>query len=95
MIDEVIFQRQGKQYADHDADIKILGSANKGPLTCDKSPFLVFFEYGENCEGYWADKNMVLQFEDTFDVLKVIFPAVDFVFLFNHSSGHSNNDRMD
>jgi hypothetical protein len=25
----------------------------------------------------------------------VIFPAVDFVFLFNHSSGHSNNDRMD
>ena len=32
---------------------------------------------------------MVLQFEDAVDVLKVMHPAVDFVFLFDHSSGHS------
>jgi hypothetical protein len=46
-------------------------------------------EYGENREGYWAYNNMVLQFEDAVDVLKVIHPSVDFVFLFDHSSGHS------
>ncbi|KAI2490988.1 hypothetical protein MHU86_23590 [Fragilaria crotonensis] len=53
VLDEVNFQRQGKEYADREAAIEILGSANKAPLTRDKSPFLVFFEYGENCEGYW------------------------------------------
>ena len=35
-LDKVNFQRQGKQYADQEAAIKILGSANKGPLTLDK-----------------------------------------------------------
>jgi predicted DCC family thiol-disulfide oxidoreductase YuxK len=48
VFDEVNFQRQGKQYADQDAAIKILGSVNKRPLTGNMSPFLVFFEYGEN-----------------------------------------------
>jgi hypothetical protein len=62
----------------------------KKPLTFDKSPFLVFFEYyGENQEGYWAYNNMVLQFEDAVNVLKVMHPSYDFVFLFDHSSGHA------
>ena len=94
VIDEVNSQRQGKQCADQeDAAIKILGSANKGPLTRNKSPFLVgvFFEYGENREGYWAYNNMVLQFEDAVDVLKVIHPAVEFVFLFDHSNAKYNH----
>ena len=30
-----------------------------------------------------------LQFEDAVDVLKVMHPTFDFVFLFDHSSGHS------
>ena len=32
---------------------------------------------------------MVLQFEDAVDVLKVMHPEFDFVFLFNHSAGHA------
>jgi hypothetical protein len=50
-------QHEGQQYAVQDAAFKILGSASKQPLTLDKSPFIVFFEYGENREGYWADKH--------------------------------------
>jgi hypothetical protein len=34
---------------------------------------------------------MVLQLEDCLDVLQVLFPTFDFVFLFDHSNGH---DRM-
>lgn len=62
---------------------------DKSPLTHDKSPFLVYFKYGENCEGYLAYNNMVLQFKDAVDVLKVMHSAVDFIFLFDHSAGHS------
>ena len=54
----------------------------------DKSPFLVFFEYGEKRVGYWAYNNIVLQFEDAVDVLQVMHPLYDFVF-FDHSAGHS------
>ena len=32
---------------------------------------------------------MVLQFEDAVDVLQVRYPTFVFVFLFDHSSGHS------
>ena len=84
---EVNAKRAGQQYADQDAAIEILGSANKRPLTLDKSPFLVYFEYGENREGYWAYNNMVLQFEDVVDVLQVMHPMYDFIFLFDHSAG--------
>ena len=46
---EVNLQRAGKQYEDQEAAIKIYGSpCKKKTLTLDKSPFLVFFEYGEN-----------------------------------------------
>ena len=86
---EVNLQRAGQRYADQEAAIEVLGSPDKKPLTLDKSPFLVFFEYGENREGYWAYNNMVLQFEDAVDVLKVMHPSYDFVFLFDHSAGHA------
>ncbi|KAI2506094.1 hypothetical protein MHU86_8325 [Fragilaria crotonensis] len=89
ILDEVNTQRAGQHYADPEAAIEILGNSHKRPLTPDKSPFLLFFEYGENREGYWAYNNMVLQFEDVIDVLKVMHPAYDFVFLFDHSAGHA------
>ncbi|KAI2508522.1 hypothetical protein MHU86_5921 [Fragilaria crotonensis] len=68
---QVNAQRAGQTYADPEAAVEILGSAEKRPLTADKSPFLVLFEYGENREGYWAYNHMVLQFEDAVDVLKL------------------------
>ena len=86
---QVNLQRDGEKYADQDAAIEINGSPNKQPLTFDKSPFLVYFEYGENKEGYWAYSNMVLQFEDAVDVLKIMHPEFEYVFLFDHSSGHA------
>jgi hypothetical protein len=58
VLDEVNEQRFGKNYADEDAAIEILGSPIKKPLTKAKSPFLLFFEYGENREGYWTYSNM-------------------------------------
>jgi hypothetical protein len=94
ILDEVNAQRAGQHYADPEAAIEILGSSNKRPLTLDKSPFLLFFEYGENREGYWAYNNMVLQFEDAIDVLKVIHPAYDFVFYSIIVLAMQNRDQM-
>ena len=89
ILDEVNEQRLGKVYADEEAAMEILGSSQKMPLTKNKSPFLLFFEYGENREGYWTYNNTVIQFEDAVDVLRVMHPTYDFVFLFDHSSGHA------
>ena len=50
----------------------------------NKSPFLHYFDYGENKEGYWDYNHMVLQFEDVLDCLKVMHPNFHFVFLFDH-----------
>jgi hypothetical protein len=56
VLTKVNLQRSGQQYADQEAAIEVLRSPDKEPLTLDKSPFLVFFEYGENREGYWVYK---------------------------------------
>jgi hypothetical protein len=51
---------------------------------------VIVFEYGENREGYWKYAHMaVLQFEDAVDVLQVLYTTFNFVFLFDHSAGHS------
>ena len=76
-------------YRDEEAAMEVYGTLKKRPLTKESLPFLVYFEYGENKEGYWDYNHMVLQFEDAVDVLKVLYPEYDFVFLFDHSSGHS------
>jgi hypothetical protein len=81
--------RLGKSYADEEAAIEVNGTAAKKPLTKSESPFLLYFDYGENRDGYWNYNHMVLQFEDTIDVLKVMYPNFKFVYLFDHSSGHS------
>ncbi|KAI2509347.1 hypothetical protein MHU86_5100 [Fragilaria crotonensis] len=89
VLDEVNEQRSGQVYADEEAAIEVHGCSKKMPLTKSKSPFLLFFEYGENREGYWNYNNMVIQFEDAVDVLRVMHPQYDFIFLFDHSSGHA------
>ena len=62
------------------------GTATKQPL--ETSPFIVEFEYGANAEGYWTYDHMVLQFEDCVDVLMVLYPENEYMFLFDHSCGH-------
>jgi hypothetical protein len=81
----------GASYADEEAAIDIHGTKKKKPLTKNNSPFLVYFDYGENRDGYWNYNHMVCQFEDTIDVLKVMHPHYKFVYLFDHSSGHSKH----
>ena len=88
LLTQVNHSRLHSKYADEEAAIEVYGSALKKDLK--KSPFLVYFEYGESKEGYWNYAHMVCQFEDCVDVLKILLqPTYHFVFLFDQSSGHS------
>jgi hypothetical protein len=89
VLDEVNEHRLGQVYADEEAAIKVHGCSKKMPLTKSKSSFLLFFKYGENGEGCRNYNNMVIQFEDAVDVLRVMHPQFDFIFLYDHSSGHA------
>jgi hypothetical protein len=88
-LDSVNEGRRGARYADEEAAMDVYGSSVKPQLSLSKSPFLTYFDYGENKEGYWDYNHMVLQFEDVVDCLKVMHPHYHFVFLFDHSSGHA------
>ena len=39
-------------------------------------------------EGFWNYDQMALQVEDVFDVLAIKYPAYDFLFMLDQSSGH-------
>jgi len=54
----------------------------------DMSPFCRFFEYGAHKDGYWNFHHAALQLEDVVDCLVVLFPDINFVFLFDQSSSH-------
>ena len=81
--------RKGKKYGDEKASIQLFGNSFKKELT--DSPFVRKLEYGANKEGYWCYEHMVVQLEDCIDVLHVLHPDFDFIFLFDHSNGH---DRL-
>jgi len=59
---------------------------SKKTLNC--SPFVRTFEYGVDSDGYWSYNHMVLQLEDCVDLLKHLYPDYDYLFLFDHFSGH-------
>ena len=67
--------RQGARYADEEAAMEVHGSSLKPLLSTGKSPFLTFFDYGKNKDGYWDYNHMVLQFEDVIDCLKIVHPS--------------------
>ena len=74
-------------YCDEVASKDVMGTTKKADLT--ESPFIRKLEYGSNKEGYWTGNHMIVQFEDCIDCLKVVYGEdYDFVFLFDHSSGH-------
>ena len=81
--------RKGKRYSDEKAAISLYGKSLKQDLT--SSPFVRELEYGQNKEGYWNYKKMIVQFEDCVDCLQILYPDFDFIFLFDHSNGH---DRL-
>ena len=59
----------------------------------DCSPFCRFFYYRANKDGYWNFHHAAIQFEDVVDCLVVLFPEVDFVFLFDQSSSHRKRQK--
>jgi hypothetical protein len=88
---EINYSRQGKKYTDEVAALDVRNCIDKKEI--EESPFVKYFELGANNEGYWGYNHMVLQLEDCVDCLKVVYPHLDFVFLFDHSSGHSKKRR--
>jgi hypothetical protein len=78
--------REGQKYKDEVAAKQKRGSEQKTPLT--SSPFAHEFRYGANEQGYWCYDHMVLQLEDCRDCLRVLYPDIEFLFMFDHSCGH-------
>ena len=93
LLQRVNATRAGKKYYDEEAAKEVYGDATKPEIKSDNLPFLTYFEYGENKEGYWNYNRMVCQLEDVIDVLKEMHPAYLFVFLFDHSSGHAKQRK--
>jgi hypothetical protein len=84
---EINARRHGNDYFDVIAATKVNGTSMKPALMM--SPFVRLFEFGER-NGYWTGNHMILHTEDCIDCLKTIFESrYDFVFLFDHSSGHA------
>mmetsp|Transcript_27620 Transcript_27620/g.59008 ORF Transcript_27620/g.59008 Transcript_27620/m.59008 type:complete len:743 (+) Transcript_27620:485-2713(+) len=76
------------EYFDKVAAKDVLETTKKKDLT--ESPFVRKLWYGSNNEGYWTGNHMIVQLEDCMDCLTVLFgETYDFVFLFDHSSGHA------
>ena len=78
-------EREEKSHLlEEDSKIERANNAKKDKLTCD--PTLQFFQSGAN---HWNSSHNKLQLEDVSDVLPIIFPDHNFVFLFHQSSGHT------
>jgi hypothetical protein len=85
-LEEINASRRGNNYTDIVAARNLRGNPRKQDLKT--SPFVIEFEYGASNQGYWTYDRMVLQLDDCVDCLKIIFPAFDFLFILDHSSGH-------
>jgi hypothetical protein len=84
---EINARRHGNDYFDVIAATKVNDTSKKPALTV--SLFVRLFEFGGR-NNYWMGNHMILQTEDCIDCLKTIFESqYDFVFLFDHSSGHT------
>jgi hypothetical protein len=82
--------RIGEKYKDEKAAMEKRGSLFKKPLTVSDNPFVYYFNYGAQEEGYWCYNMMVLQLEDVIDCLTILHPEFDYLFLFDHSCGHDH-----
>jgi hypothetical protein len=85
-LSEVNRRRQGVKDWDTQAAMDTRKTEYNEPLTT--SPFFWEFEYEQNADSYWTYQHMVLQLEDCVDILNVLYPQYDFLFLFDHCSGH-------
>ena len=90
-LDLVNERRYGERYPDEEAAMYVYGSSLKLQRSVGKSPFLTYFDYGQNKESYWDYSHMVLQFEDMVDCLKVMHPQFHFVFSLTICQGMQNS----
>jgi len=74
---------------DEDAAKLVQSQPQKKDLPEGTSPFVQFFDYGQNLQGYWTYEWMVIQLEDCIDVLQALHgDEHDHFFMFDHSNGH-------
>lgn len=86
-LEQVNAFRQGRYYSDQDAAV-LAGHKDGLKQPLQEHRFYVEFDYGAARDGYWTYEWMIVQLEDCVDVLRVLYPEYDFVFLFDHSCGH-------
>jgi len=91
-LSEINMHRQQQHYISIKSVIETKGTSLKSDIV-DCSPFCHFFDYGANKEGYWNFHHAALQLEDLVDCLVVLFPDVDFVFLFDQSISHGRRQK--
>jgi len=91
-LDKVNEKRRGTYYKDKGAMERLRGTHLKKDLT--SSPFIRSLEYGANLIGYWGYDNIIEQFEDCVDVIKVLYPEFESVWEFDQSSGHTKKKKM-
>ena len=77
---------EGQDYTCENAAMSKYGNMKKQKLT--EQIFVKWLEYGASKEGYWNYDSMAIQIENCIDVLQVLFPQFDIVFLLDYSNGH-------
>ena len=86
--------RDMKSYSDEFAVISKFGNNNnvttKPKLT--KSPIVQELEYcASSIDRYWSyDAMAIIQFENSIDCFKTLYPEFDYVFIFDHLKGHDH-----
>ena len=53
-----------------------------------RNHFYQDFEYGASYEGYWTYGQMVLQLDNSANILEDLHTGIYFIFLFYHSYGY-------
>ena len=87
VLQEINTKREGHQYQSK-KEAKIIYNMIEKKKIID-NPTRRFFRSGANHEGFWTAAHAKLQLEDVADVLQTLYPAFDFLFLFDQSSGHT------
>jgi len=91
-LNEINNLQQQHEYLSVESPMEVKNSTQKKDIQ-DSSPFCRFFDYRASKEGYWNVNHAALQLEDLVDCLIVLFPNVDFIFLFDQSSGHGKHQK--
>ena len=87
IVDKVNKSREGKQYNNSAAAKIVFGKTQKDKI--NDNPFLRFFEFGANKDGYWNGSHFNMQVEDMIDCLEVMYPNFDHHIVADQSSGHT------